>query len=624
MHKEDKTIDSVLKEYDSGKINKVSLRRYLRKMTDQQIIATVGMAEMPKIIWLLETKHKEKVQLIRIEKDIMLRVFDTNVANMSYQAVTIHFLTIKNQIMHIEGNISVPAELNKPHNFYAKVNGKKLEVKLQDCGLDYKFRNEVYEIRTVFSLNVPLMEQRYIIEFFNLIDGIECSHSRINSLRFVPVADCINGQYYAIDDWIVQISGNQIVCHMSDEKEMTEYELNYQNELKLLKKESADWAIELRQKYFERVKQKRKSVWLIMDRSNRADDNGEIFFKYMQQHREVDTYFVIDERSKDFKRLQKIGRVIPLYSEEHYLLALLADYVISSQCNGYVENPFWENAEYFRDIYHRPQLIFLQHGVIKDDMSPTLNRFHTKLRGFVTSTEAEYRSLLEYPYYFDKENIWLTGLPVFDELHDSRQKVIVFAPTWRMGLMHQEWDENEQDVRWVPLYDLNMSEYFCRYRSVFCSKKLQECCKKYGYKLIFKPHPLMESHIKNITQGTEAIFLDSNISYQDLCKKGSLLVTDYSSLAFDFAYLGKSTIYYQFDRNEFYMSHTYRKGYFDYERDGFGEVFTSERKLVRALIKYIERDCAIKAQYKKRMNNLYPYHDGACERIYERIKKIKS
>ena len=44
---------------------------------------------------------------------------------------------------------------------------------------------------------------------------------------------------------------------------------------------------------------------------------------------------------------------------------------------------------------------------------------------------------------------------------------------------------------------------------------------------------------------------------------------DYSSIAFDFAYMKKPLIYYQFDQDKYYTNH-FAKGYFDCERDGFG------------------------------------------------------
>ena len=619
-------IESLINEYDdnSSLKNKNKLKKYLQKISDRSIIEQLGMAEMPKLIHILNLKHGKKTEFIPIENDIILRTGETNAANMSYLAVYLHFLTVSEHTLHIEGAVSVPADLPKNHSFYARINGVRTEPEFKDCGLDLKLGGQVYEKRTVFSLNIPLTEQQYHIEFFNLVSGVECRHFRINAMRFSPIADCIGSQYCAFGDWVLQISGNQIICNCADNAELKAYEKQFRNEIKPLLKDSSDWVLDLRQQYFESVKNKKKPLWLIMDRTDRADDNGEVFFRYMQKHDEIDTCFVIDKECNDYHRLKNIGKVIPLYSQEHYLTALLADCVISSQCNGYVENPFWKNAEYFRDIYHRPKLIFLQHGVIKDDMSRTLNRFHTNLSGFVTSTTAEYQSISDYPYHYDREKVWLTGLPVLDELRNDEQKCIVIAPTWRMGLMHQQWNEERNEMVWVPNGDIKSSVYYKAYRSLLNDKKLAECCKRNGYRLCFKPHPLIEPYISDITENTDAQFLGAETSYRNMLGMGNLLVTDYSSIAFEFAYLGKSSLYYQFDKKEFFSSHSYRQGYFDYERDGFGEVCTNHRKLVSLLIGYIGKDCAVKEKYKSRIDSLYPFHGGACERIYEHIRRLSS
>ena len=42
-----------------------------------------------------------------------------------------------------------------------------------------------------------------------------------------------------------------------------------------------------------------------------------------------------------------------------------------------------------------------------------------------------------------------------------------------------------------------------------------------------------------------------DIDVQKLIKESKLMITDYSSVAFDFSFLNKPVIYYQFDRNEF-------------------------------------------------------------------------
>ena len=98
------------------------------------------------------------------------------------------------------------------------------------------------------------------------------------------------------------------------------------------------------------------------------------------------------------------------------------------------------------------------------------------------------------------------------------------------------------------------------------------------------------------------------------------MVTDYSSVAFDFAYLQKPVIYYQFDRDAFFNHHTYKKGYFDYEKDGFGEIAENEDTLVAFLEAYMRNGCKIKSCYQERILGFYEYQDNNnCARLLEQI-----
>jgi len=82
-------------------------------------------------------------------------------------------------------------------------------------------------------------------------------------------------------------------------------------------------------------------------------------------------------------------------------------------------------------------LYFLQHGIIKDDLSKYLNRFRTNISLFITSSEKEYKSILNSNYGYNENNIILTGLPRFDNLqrlHNliNKEKIVLILPTWRM------------------------------------------------------------------------------------------------------------------------------------------------------------------------------------------------
>lgn len=61
-------------------------------------------------------------------------------------------------------------------------------------------------------------------------------------------------------------------------------------------------------------------------------------------------------------------------------------------------------------------------------------------------------------------------------------------------------------------------------------------------------------------------------------------------------------------------------GYFDYERDGFGEVEYDLDSTVDRIIEYMASDCQLKEKYRKRIDNFFVFHDkNNCQRVYEKI-----
>ena len=303
-----------------------------------------------------------------------------------------------------------------------------------------------------------------------------------------------------------------------------------------------------------------------MDRIDRAGDNGEALFRYAREKEQIDSYFVIDEHSPDYERLLPLGNVVKLYSDEHFRLFLQADNVISSQ------------------------------------------------------SYREWQSIIWYPYHYTSREVWLTGLPRFDHLYNEPKKYILIMPTWRQGLMEQVWDENKQAYVWQVKEDFLESEYVKRYISLLNNERLLKACAWRGYKLAFMPHALMAPYIEHFVSGKRCEHWGSEKSYREAFAEGNLLVTDYSSVAFDFLYLKKPVIYYQFDKEEFFAKHTYKQGFFDYEKDAPGEVIYDEEHLVDELIAYMKNKCRPKEMYLQRMENLFEHVDqDNCKRVFKKI-----
>ena len=149
-----------------------------------------------------------------------------------------------------------------------------------------------------------------------------------------------------------------------------------------------------------------------------------------------------------------------------------------------------------------------------------------------------------------------------------------------------------------------------------------------GYTLIFYPHVEMQKYMplfRAHAPSCKNIILADRTTHdvQDLLMRCSLLITDYSSVFFDVAYLHKPVIYYQFDDEEFRAYH-YQEGYFDYKTLGFGPVCDTEDALLEQISQAFANHMQMSPLYQKRTDEFFPLRDdGNCKRTYEAIRRLK-
>jgi len=106
-------------------------------------------------------------------------------------------------------------------------------------------------------------------------------------------------------------------------------------------------------------------------------------------------------------------------------------------------------------------------------------------------------------------------------------------------------------------------------------------------------------------------------TYNSLLNSCDLMITDYSSVAFDFAYLDKPILYYQPNDD---IPHEI--GYFKIDEIGFGDVIYELDELIEKIEENIKNDCKNKSKYTHRINEFFKYHDkNNCRRIYEDITR---
>ena len=184
-----------------------------------------------------------------------------------------------------------------------------------------------------------------------------------------------------------------------------------------------------------------KNAWVLMDRVHDADDSGEILFRHLRRSRKkINAWFVVEGGTPDWHRLKAEGfkRVVAHGSLAWKLLMLNAKHLISSHADGAVVNP----PEITRLVQPTWRFTFLQHGVIKDDLSNWLNP--KPIDVFVVSTPQEYASIAGdgNRYRYSDREVQLTGLPRFDKIRQvgeqfppERRDLILITPTWRHWLL---------------------------------------------------------------------------------------------------------------------------------------------------------------------------------------------
>ncbi|EPQ8008307.1 CDP-glycerol:glycerophosphate glycerophosphotransferase [Campylobacter jejuni] len=357
---------------------------------------------------------------------------------------------------------------------------------------------------------------------------------------------------------------------------------------------------------------KNSNLWIFADMSSRADDNAEHLYRYaMNNHPKQKIVFALRKDSYDYSRLKKEGfnLVDPRTLYFKYLL-FKASKIISSHIDKYIFNAFGGDTLQSKDF------IFLQHGVTKDDISNWVNK--RKIDVFITSTKAEYNSIAgDFNHYkFSTKEVVLTGLARWDALIKNNvlnTKQILIMPTWREYLSGKI---QKYEVR-TKNPDFIKSLYFQKWQEFLCSKELENLAKKYGYSVVFIPHPQVRIYLDDFNLPSY-IITSYKTSLQELFCTSSLMITDYSSVAFEMAYLNKPVIYYQFDHEEFFSSHTLQKGYFDYKKDGFGSVVENEENLLKELEILLQNNCKPFGVYKDNIDSTFVFKDGkCCERIYK-------
>ena len=352
------------------------------------------------------------------------------------------------------------------------------------------------------------------------------------------------------------------------------------------------------------VEMKDPNVWLVGERSNTAQDNGIVLFHWLTENTNVEAYYVIDSDSLDYESIQHMKNVLIFGSPEHFHVAFRAGVLL---CTHDIENilPYKPARGFFG--YENTKKIFLQHGVLgRKNVEYHKRNYELPFDLFIVSSQPEKETVVMDEMGYSDKDVAVTGLARFDRLvqHDAPRDILLM-PTWR------DWIHTDETFL--------ASEYYLAYTNLIQNDKLLDLLDSHNINLYFYPHYRAQNYFQHdISERHERIqFIPlGSVTVQQLLIRHALLITDYSSVSFDFTMLDKPVVYYHFDVERFFRRGILRP----IEETFLGGIASHEDELVSFIEDRILHDFV---NFDIDVSGIIEYQDQKnCQRIYERVCEL--
>jgi glycosyltransferase involved in cell wall biosynthesis/CDP-glycerol glycerophosphotransferase (TagB/SpsB family) len=366
---------------------------------------------------------------------------------------------------------------------------------------------------------------------------------------------------------------------------------------------------------FRRAMKRRKIMLIHEKKCYRAADNGFAFFRYCMenaadQNLKREIYYIIDKRSPHYGRLRQWDdRVIHYLSLRHMFYILVCSVIVSSESktHDYIR---YISASILKPLIQKKDHVYLKHGVFAIKRVAPAPFWGRKSVLMTAVSENEANIIRKYLRY-ERSRVAVTGSARFDYLSDQSddRKEILLMPTIRIQLFYS----GEEDFK--------NSDYYRVYSSLLQSEKLLFILKKYGYTLNFYMHPSFRQfeHLFKSDNDSVKIMYDDNAPIGDLLARCGMLITDYSSVAWDVLYMNKPILFFQFDTDLFLRT---SGSYMDLYKDLPGDRCETEEDLLVLIGEYAANGLQIPARYAKIRESFFTYTDrGNCRRIAEEINR---
>ena len=343
--------------------------------------------------------------------------------------------------------------------------------------------------------------------------------------------------------------------------------------------------------------------------ASRYEESASVLFEKLIEEGYENVRFIIDEGNPSIEKIPPECRNHLIYRDSfrHLLEFFRCRTFIASETMDHSLRLRIADKHVARKLRSRDlNYVFLQHGVmymvsLDADVRVGFRPGERRKDRTVVSSEVEARHFIDLAGFLP-ENLYVTGLAKFDRSYRSDDAdLIMIMPTWR------RWESNEAHR------DFENTGY---YRML--ERMVDAVPDDLLDKVVIMPHPLMREMMNKAHTRLEK-YMRPNMSHDEVLRHTRLLITDYSSIAYDAFYRGANVIFCWEDRDECMENYGGAHLMLN-EENAFGDVTYSAQEREAAVIENYRMEQS--AEYREKYGRRVEFHDGHnTDRIIEKLKE---
>lgn len=358
------------------------------------------------------------------------------------------------------------------------------------------------------------------------------------------------------------------------------------------------------------LKAEKKNISIIY--TNYSGSNSIALFK------EIPTYL---------KELYNIELIKQSNEQDFYFKIINSDIVITTEGNFILDKKFYNPKQKVLELWHGFPIKAMGY---QDKSENNINRVGKTWMNvdFISSYSNLFTEKMNECIKTDKDKFYITGAPRNDLLLKKRnkkqlsrilnkelisKKCLLYAPTFRYSLMKRV---NEGGRTWGNIFDFKS----------FDNKAFSNYLKSNNLELIVKLHPAEEWMLSSIEKVdfvnfiTDSMLEKNNTDLYELLGSIDILLTDYSSIYFDFLLLDKPIIFTPTDIEVYEQQ---RGLLFDYEEMTPGPKVVTQATLEKEISNYLSDEKYYKEERSQLTELIHCYKDDkSAERVWEFISTL--